>query len=332
MKTISNLSFPTLSNPLVLKYFVAGTQPNDKVKVPSYPEPVPFVELLIDQSNEDLNAILATGYGRDNEDLNLKRIENGVDLDYLRDRDDPYYHSLLVNAGYFLEHFKSHSDPRVRRLVAHQDPAWDTSQDPVYAVRHAHKRFEGLEQMPLHLGNQLYIASKTATAYRLCNIAYPLPLASQPWLVTYLRGMTAKGRNGWWAQQSDVWLFTRPDQTDVDFSTFVHYNVLPSHPSFGRSETFVLYSDQSAWQDNHRQPAIATLPLGRPHILEIPPFAGDLEILVDNPDEASVILVIKRVRTGHRLHADLSPEDVEYLTYHFRFILANKIDHSTKVK
>lgn len=329
MKTISNLSFPTLSNSLVLKYLVAGTQPNDKVKVPPYPEPVPFVELILGQSDEDLKAILSTGYGRDHETLNLKRIEYGVDLDYLRNQDDPYYHSLLVDAGYFLEHFKSHSDPRIRRLVAHQDPTWDTSQDPVYAVRHAHKRFEGLEQMPLHLGDQLYIAGKTATAYRLCNIAYPLPLASQPWLVTYLRGMTAKGRNGWWAQQSDVWLFTRPDQTEVDFSTFTHYNVLPT---FGREETFVFYSDQSALEDNHRHPHIATLPLGRPHVLEIPPFAGDLEILVDDTHKASAILVIKRVRTGHRLHADLSPEDVEYLTYHFRFILANKIDHSTKVR
>ena len=329
MKTISNLSFPTLSNPLVLKYLVAGTQPTDKVKVPSYPEPIPFVKLLLDQSDEDLKAVLATGYGRDHETLNLARIEYGVDLDYLRNQDDPYYHSLLVDAGYFLEHFKSHSDPRIRRLVARQDSTWDTSQDPVYAVRHARKRFEGLEQMPLHLGDQLYIASKTATAYRLCNIACPLSLAPQPWLVTYLRGTTAKGRNGWWAQQSDVWLFTRPDQTDMDFSTFVHYNVLPT---FGREETFVLYSDESAWQDNHRQPAIATLPLGRPHVLEIPPFTGDLEILVDNPDEARAILVIKRVRTGHRLHADLSPEDVEYLTYHFRFILANKIGNSTKVR
>lgn len=328
MKTISNLSFPTLSNPLVLKYLVAGTQPNDKVKVPPYPEPIPFAELILVQSMDDIKAILATGYGRDREDLNLKRIEYSVDLDYLRDQDDPYYHSLLVDAGYFLEHFKSHSDPRIRRLVARQDSTWDTSQDPVYAVRHAHQRFEGLEQMSLHLGDQLYIASKTATAYRLYNIACPLPLASQPWLVTYLRGMTAKGRNGWWAQQSDVWLFTRPDQTDVDFSTFVHYNVLPT---FGREETFVFYSDESAWQDNHRQPAIATLPLGRPHVLEIPPFTGDLEILVDATHKANAILVIKRVRTGHRLHADLSPEDVEYLTYHFRFILANKIGNSKKV-
>lgn len=320
MKTISNLSFPTLFNSLVLKYLVAGTQPNDKVTVADYPEPIPFVKLLLDQSDEDLKAVLATGYGRDREDLNLKRIEYGVDLDYLRDQDDPYYHSLLVDAGYFLEHFKSHSDPRVRRLVARQDPAWDTSQDPVYAVRHAHKRFEGLEQMPLHLGDQLYIASKTATAHRPLNLVHPLPLSSQPWLVTYLRGMEMKERSGWWVTQSDVWLFTRPDQTEVDFSTFVHSNVLPT---FGREETFVLYSDESAWQDNHRQPAIATLPLGRPHVLEIPPFAGDLEILVDDTHKANAILVIKRVRTGHRLHADLSPEDVEYLTYHFRFILAN---------
>lgn len=329
LKTISNLSFPTLSNPLVLKYLVAGTQPTDKVTASPYPEPVPFVELILNQSMDDIKAVLATGYGRDREDLNLKRIEYGVDLDYLRDQDDPYYHALLVDAGYFLEHFKSHSDPRIRRLVAHQDPAWDTSQDPVYAVRHARKRFEGLEQMPLHLGDQLYIAGKTATAYRPLNLVNSLSLAPQPWLVTYLRGTTAKGRNGWWAQQSDVWLFTRPDQTDVDFSTFVHYNVLPT---FGREETFVLYSDQSALEDNHRHPYIATLPLGRPHVLEIPPFAGDLEILVDDTHKANAILVIKRVRTGHRLHADLSPEDVEYLTYHFRFILTSKINHSTKVR
>ena len=324
MKTVSNLSFPTLSNSLVLKYLVAGTQPNDKVKVPPSPEPIPFAELILDQSMDDIKAILATGYGRDREDLNLKRIEYGVDLDYLRDQDDPYYHSLLVDAGYFLEHFKSHSDPRVRRLVAHQDPTWDTSQDPVYAVRYAHKRFEGLEQMPLHLGDQLYIASKTATAYRPLNLVNPLSLSPQPWLVTYLQGMVMKERSGWWVTQSDVWLFVTPDQTEVDFSTLTHYNIVPSHPSFGRSETFVLYSDQSKLEDNHRQPAIATLPLGRPHVLEIPPFTGDLEILVDNPDKASVILVIKRVRTGHRLHADLSSEDVEYLTYHFRFILTNK--------
>lgn len=326
MKTISNLSFPTLSNPLVLKYLVAGTQPTDKVTATPDSQPVPFVELILNQSDEDLNAILATGYGRDNEDLNLKRIENGVDLDYLRDQDDPYYHSLLVDKGHFLEHFKSHSDPRVRRLVAHQDSTWDTSQDPVYAVRHAHSRFEGLEQMPLHLGDQLYIASKTATAHRPLNLVNPLPLSSQPWLVTYLGGMTAKNRNGWWATQSDVWLFTALDPTEVDFSTLVHYDILPSRPSFGRSETFVLYSDQSALEDNHRHPHIATLPLGRPHVLEIPPFAGDLEILVDDTNKASTILVIKRVRTGHRLYADLSPEDVEYLTYHFRFILTNKID------
>ena len=326
---MSNLSFPTLSNSLVLKYLVAGTQPNDKVTASPYPEPVPFVELLIDQSDEDLKAVLATGYGRDHETLNLARIEYGVDLDYLRDQDDPYYHSLLADAGYFLEHFKSHSDPRVRRLVARQDPAWDTSQDPVYAVRHAHKRFEGLEQMPIHLGDQLYIASKTATAHRPLNLVHPLPLSPQPWLVTYLRGMAMKERSGWWVTQSDVWLFTRPDQTEVDFSTFVHSNVLPT---FGREETFVLYSDQSKLEDNHRHPYIATLPLGRPHVLEIPPFAGDLEILVNDTHKASAILVIKRVRTGHRLHADLSPEDVEYLTYHFRFILANKIDHSTKVR
>ena len=325
MKTISNLSFPTLSNSLVLKYFVAGTQPNDKVTASPDSQPVPFVELLINQSDEDLKAVLATGYGRDNETLNLARIEYGVDLDYLRDQDDPYYHSLLVDAGYFLEHFKSHADPRVRRLVAHHDPTWDTSQDPVYAVRHAHKRFEGLEQMPLHLGDQLYIASKTATAYRPLNLVNPLPLSPQPWLVTYLRGMTAKDRNGWWTAQSDVWLFTALDQTEVDFSTFTHYNILPSRPSFGRSETFVFYSDQSALEDNHRHPHIATLPLGRPHVLELPPFTGDLEILVDDANKARAILVIKRVRTGHRLHADLSPEDMEYLTYHFRFILANKI-------
>lgn len=328
MKTISNLSFPTLSNPLVLKYLVAGTQPNDKVTASPYPEPVPFVKLLLDQSMDDIKAILATGYGRDHETLNLKRIEYGVDLDYLRDQDDPYHHSLLVDAGYFLEHFKSHSDPRIRRLVARQDPAWDTSQDPVYAVRHAHQRFEGLEQMPLHLGDQLYIASKTATAYRPLNLVNSLSLAPQPWLVTYLRGMEMKERSSWWVTQSDVWLFTRPDQTEVDFSTFVHSNVLPT---FGREETFVFYSDESAWQDNHRQPAIATLPLGRPHVLEIPPFTGDLEILVDDTHKANAILVIKRVRTGHRLHADLSPEDVEYLTYHFRFILANKIGNSKKV-
>lgn len=331
MKTISNLSFPTLSNSLVLKYLVAGTQPNDKVTVADYPEPIPFVKLLLDQSDEDLKAVLATGYGRDREDLNLKRIEYGVDLDYLRNQDDPYYHSLLVDAGYFLEHFKSHYDPRIRRLVAHQDPTWDNSQDPVYAVRHAHKRFEGLEQMPLHLGDQLYIASKTATAYRPLNLVNPLSLAPQPWLVTYLRGTAMKERSGWWVTQSDVWLFTALDQAEIDFSTFTHYNILPSHPSFGRSETFVLYSDQSALEDNHRHPHIATLPLGRPHVLEIPPFAGDLEILVDDTNEASAILVIKRVRTGHRLHADLSPEDVEYLTYHFRFILANKIGNSKKV-
>lgn len=325
LKTISNLSFPTLSNPLVLKYLVAGTQPTDKVTASPYPEPVPFVELILDQSMDDIKAVLATGYGRDREDLNLKRIEYGVDLDYLRDQDDPYYHALLVDAGYFLEHFKSHSDPRIRRLVAHQDPTWDTSQDPVYAVRHAHKRFEGLEQMPLHLGDQLYIASKTATAYRPLNLVHPLPLSPQPWLVTYLRGMTAKDRNGWWTSQSDVWLFTALDQAEIDFSTFTHYNILPSHPSFERSETFVLYSDQSALEDNHRHPHIATLPLGRPHVLEIPPFAGDLEILVDDTHKASAILVIKRVRTGHRLHANLSPEDVEYLNYHFRFILDNKL-------
>ncbi len=325
MKTISNLSFPTLSNSLVLKYLVAGTQPNDKVTVADYPEPIPFVNLLLDQSDEDLKAILATGYGRDNVDLNLKRIEKGVDLDYLRDQDDPYYHSLLTNEGHFLEHFKSHSDPRVRRLVARQDPTWDTSRDPVYAVRHAHKRFEGLEQMPLHLGDQLYIASKTETAYRLLNLASPLPLASQPWLVTYLRGMSAKDRNGWWTTQGDIWLLTAPDQTAIDFSTFTHYDVFPSRPGFGRSETFVLYSEESAWEDNHRQPAISVLPLGRPHVLELPPFTGDLEILVDNQGKASAILIIQRVRTGHRLHANLSPEDVEYLNYHFRFVLNNKL-------
>ena len=325
MKTISNLSFPTLSNSLVLKYLVAGTQPTDKVTASPDSQPVPFAELILDQSMDDIKAILATGYGRDHEALNLARIEYSVDLDYLRDQDDPYYHSLLANEGHFLEHFKSHSDPRVRRLVAHHDPTWDTSQDPVYAVRHAHKRFEGLEQMPLHLGDQLYIAGRTATAHRPLNLVHPLPLSPQPWLVTYLRGMEAKDRNGWWVTQSDVWLFTALDQTEIDFSTLTHYNILPSHPSFGQSETFVFYSDQSALEDNHRHPHIATLPLGRPHVLEIPPFTGDLEILVDNPDKASVILVIKRVRTGHRLHADLSPEDVEYLTYHFRFILANKL-------
>lgn len=325
MKTISNLSFPTLSNPLVLKYLVAGMQPNDKVKVPPYPEPIPFVELLIDQSDEELDAILATGYGRDNEDLNLKRIEKGVDLDYLRDQDDPYYHLLLANKGHFLEHFKSHLDPRVRRLVAHQDPTWDTSQDPVYAVRHADKLFKWVEQMPLHLGDQLYIASKTATAYRPLNLVNPLSLSPQPWLVTYLQGSMVKRQNGWCVPQSDVWLCTTPNQTEVDFSTLAHYNILPSHLSFGRSETFVLYSDQSTLEDNHRHPHIATLPLGRPRVLEIPPFTGDLEILVDNQDKASVILVIKRVRTGHRLHADLSPEDVAYLTRCFKPILANKV-------
>ena len=325
MKTISNLSVPNLSNPVILKYLVAGTRPNDKVKVPPYPEPIPFVKLLLDQSDEDLKVILATGYGRDNEDLNLKRIEKGVDLDYLRDQDDPYYHSLLVDAGYFLEPFKSHSDPRVRRLVAHHDPTWDTSRDPVYAIRHAHKRFEGLEQMPLYLNNQLYLASKTGTAYRPLNLVNPLALSAQPWLVTYLRGMTMRARNGWWTTQGDIWLLTAPDQTAIDFSTFTHYNIFPSHPGFGRSETFVLYSDQSALEDNHRHPHIATLPLGRPHVLELPPFTGDLEILVDDTNEASAILIIQRVRTGHRLRADLSPEDVEYLNYHFRFILDNKL-------
>ena len=325
MRTIVNHSFPNLSNPMILKHLVAGTQPNDKVTVADYPEPIPFVELLLDQSDEDLKAVLATGYGRDNVDLNLKRIEKGVDLDYLRDQDDPYYHSLLANEGHFLEHFKSHSDPRVRRLVARQDLAWDTSQDPVYAVRHAHKRFEGLEQMPLYLGDQLYIAGKTGTAYRLLNLVNPLPLSPQPWLVTYLRGMTAKDRNGWWATQSDVWLFTALDQTAIDFSTFTHYDILPSHSGFGRSEAFVLYSEESAWEDNHRQPTISVLPLGRPHVLELPPFTGDLEILVDDANKASVILIVQRVRTGHRLHANLSPEDVEYLNYHFRFILNNKL-------
>lgn len=325
MRTIVNHSFPTLSNSLVLKYLVAGTQPNDKVTASPYPEPIPFVKLLLDQSDEDLKAILSTGYGRDNEDLNLKRIKNGVDLDYLRDQDDPYYHALLVDAGHFLEHFKSHSDPRIRRLVAHQDPTWDTSRDPVYAVRHADKLFKWVEQMPLHLGDQLYIASKTATAYRPLNLVNPLSLSPQPWLVTYLRGGTVKRQNGWCIAQSDVWLFITPNQTEVDFSTLTHYNILPSHQSFGRSETFVLYSDQSTLEDNHQHPHIATLPLGRPHVLEIPPFTGDLEILVDNQDKASVILVIKRVRTGHRLHADLSPEDVAYLTQYFKTILANKV-------
>ena len=74
MRTIVNHSFPTLSNSLVLKYLVAGTQPDDKVTA-SYPEPIPFVKLLLDQSDEDLKAILATGYGRDHESLNLARIE-----------------------------------------------------------------------------------------------------------------------------------------------------------------------------------------------------------------------------------------------------------------
>ena len=324
MRTIVNHSFPTLSNSLVLKYLVAGTQPNDKVTASPYPEPIPFVKLLLDQSDEDLKAILATGYGRDNEDLNLKRIKNGVDLDYLRDQDDPYYHALLANEGHFLEHFKSHSDPRVRYLVAHQDPVWDTSKDPVYAVRHVRTRFKWLEQMPLHLGNQLYIASKTGTAYRLLNLASPLPLASQPWLVTYVRGGTVKQRDGWCTTQSDIWLLTAPDQTAIDFSTFTHYNILSSHSGFGRSEAFVLYSEEAAWEDNHRQPAISVLPLGRPHVLELPPFTGDLEILVDDANKASAILIIQRIGTGHRLHANLSPEDVEYLNYHFRFILGNK--------
>ena len=325
MKTISNLSVPNLSDPVILKYLVAGIQPNDKVTVATYPQPIPFVELLLDQSDEDLNTVLATGYGRDNETLNLKRIEKGVDLDYLRDQDDPYYHLLLANEGHFLEHFKSHSDPRVRRLVAHQDLAWDASQDPVYAVRHTRKRFEGLEQMPLHLGDQLYIAGKTETAYRPLNLVNPLPLSLQPWLVTYLRGMTMQARNGWWATQGDIWLLTAPDQTAIDFSTFTHYDIFPSHSGFGRSEAFVLYSEESAWEDNHRQPAISVLPLGRPHVLELPPFTGDLEILVDDANKASAILIIQRVRTGHRLHANLSPEDVEYLNYHFRFILGNKL-------
>lgn len=325
MRTIVNHSFPTLFNSLVLKYLVAGTQPNDKVTVADYPEPIPFVKLLLDQSDEDLKAILATGYGRDNETLNLKRIEKGVDLNYLRDQDDPYYHLLLANEGHFLEHFKSHSDPRVRRLVAYYDLTWDTSQDPVYAVRHARKRFEGLEQMPLYLNNQLYIAGKTETAYRLLNLVNPLSLSTQPWLVTYVRGGTVKQRNGWWTTQSDIWLLTAPDQTAIDFSTFTHYDIFPSHSGFGRSEAFVLYSEESAWEDNHRQPAISVLPLGRPHVLELPPFTGDLEILVDNQDKASAILIIQRVRTGHRLHANLSPEDVDYLNYHFRFILGNKL-------
>ena len=324
MKTISNLSVPNLSDPVILKYLVAGTRPNDKVTVSAYPQPIPFVKLLLDQSDEDLNTVLATGYGRDNEDLNLKRIEMGVDLDYLRDQDDPYYHSLLVNKGYFLEHFKSHSDPRVRRLVARQDLTWDTGQDPVYAIRHTRKQFEWLEQMPLHLGNQLYIAGKTETAYRPLNLVNPLSLSLQPWLVTYLRGMTMQARNGWWTTQGDIWLLTAPDQTAIDFSTFTHYDIFPSHSGFGRSEAFVLYSEESAWEDNHRQPAISVLPLGRPHVLELPPFTGDLEILVDDANKASAILIIQRVRTGHRLHADLSPEDVEYLNYHFRFILNNK--------
>lgn len=325
MKTISNLSVPNLSNPLVLKYFVAGTQPNDKVTATDYPNPVPFVELLLDQSDEELIAVLTTGYGREHETLNLKRIEYGVDLDYLRDQDDPYYHSLLVDAGYFLEHFKSHSDPRIRRQVARQDSTWDASQDPVYAVRHARKRFEGLEQMPLYLNNQLYIAGKTETAYRPLNLVNPLSLSTQPWLVTYLRGMTMRARNGWWTTQGDIWLLTAPDQTTIDFSTFTHYDIVPSHSGFGRSEAFVLYSEESAWEDNHRQPAISVLPLGRPHVLELPPFTGDLEILVDNQDKASAVLIIQRIRTGHRLHASLSPEDVEYLNHHFRFILGNKL-------
>ena len=325
MKTISNLSVPNLSDPVILKYLVAGTQPTDKVTVSAYPEPILFVKLLLDQSDGDLNAILATGYGRDNEDLNLKRIEYGVDLDYLRDQDNPYYHLLLANEGHFLEHFKSHLDPRVRRLVAHQDLAWDASQDPVYAVRHARKRFEGLEQMPLHLGDQLYIAGKTETAYRPLNLVNPLSLSLQPWLVTYLRGMTMQARNGWWTTQSDIWLLTAPDKTAIDFSTFTHYDIFPSYSGFGRSEAFVLYSEESAWEDNHRQPAISVLPLGRPHVLELPPFTGDLEILVDDTNKASAILIIQRVRTGHRLHANLSPEDVDYLNYHFRLILNNKL-------
>lgn len=324
MKTISNLSVPNLSNPVILKYLIAGTRPNDKVTVSAYPQPIPFVELLLDQSDEDLKAILATGYGRDNETLNLKRIEKGVDLDYLRDQDDPYYHLLLANEGHFLEHFKSHSDPRVRRLVARQDLAWDTSRDPVYAIRHAHKQSEWLEQMPLHLGDQLYIAGKTETAYRPLNLVNPLSLSLQPWLVTYLRGMTMQARNGWWTTQGDIWLLTAPDQTAIDFSTFTHYDIFPSHSGFGRSEAFVLYSEESAWEDNHRQPAISVLPLGRPHVLELPPFTGDLEILVDDANKASAILIIQRIRTGHRLHANLSPEDVEYLAHHFRFILGNK--------
>lgn len=325
MKIISNLSVPTLSNSLVLKYLVAGTQPNDKVKVPPYPEPIPFAELLINQSDEDLNAVLATGYGRDNEDLNLKRIEYGVDLDYLRDQDDPYYHALLVDAGYFLEHFKSHSDPRIRRLVAHHDPTWDTSQDPVYAVRNVR---ESVEQMTLHLGNQLHVAGRAEATYRPLTLTHPLPLAHPSWLVTYLQGAVVRPFYGQLTVRDDVWLLTAPNQAEVDFSTFTHYAVMPSHQSSLMRESFVLYSDQATWKDSHRHPHIAALPIGRPHVLEIPHFVGDLEILVDDTNKASTILLVRREQAGHhRLHADLSPEDVEYLTQRFQPILANKLAH-----
>jgi hypothetical protein len=310
MRQLNAPPFPILTNSQVCKQLIAGAQPHDFVTdlFTGKVEPVPFVHNLLHLSDQDLMAVLETGYGRGEHNLDQFRLKHDIELDYLRDHPNAFYRQALASKGYFLEHFKQDSDPRVRRQVALNDPDWDTQGDPSYMVREPHS---SVEQIPVKLGNVLhasYIHTYQPFSSLQATSSISLVKSTEPWTLTYF----PTGH----VTYPECWLLTAPGVKTIDLTGFTHHDIIGALDKY----PLVWYSDPD--QRDQHYPYFATSPIPFTHsdTFETPMVEGEWEILVapvdgkrDGPVQA--VLLIPRQQGGpHRLCPGLVPVEVPVLT------------------
>ena len=310
MRQLNTSPFPFLTNSRVRKQLIAGAQPNDLVTdlFTGKLEPVPFIHNLMYLSDQDLTVVLETGYGRGNHNLDQFRLKHHIELDYLRDHPNPFYRMSLAQLGYFLEHFKQDSDPRVRRQVALQDPSWDNHNDPSYMVRHPNS---SVEQIPIQLGNVLHAGYiQTYLPFSSWQATSPIPLveSTEPWTLTYF----PTGR----ASYPECWLLTAPGLKQLDLTGFTHHDIIGAfdkHP-------LVWYSDPNQRDQHHPYFSTSPIPFSGPTTFETPMVEGEWEILVDPVGgridaPAQAVLLIPRQQGGpHRLCPGLVLVEVPILS------------------
>lgn len=310
MRQLNASPFPILTNSQVCKQLIAGAQPHDLVTdlFTGKVGPVPFIHNLVHLSDQDLTAILETGYGRGEHNLDQFRLKHYIELDYLRDHPNPFYRMSLAQKGYFLEHFKRDPDPRVRRQVALQDPTWDTQNDPSYMVREPHS---SVEQIPIQLGNVLHASYiQTYQPFSSWQATSPIPLvkSTEPWTLTYFPTERAT--------YPECWLLTAPGLKQLDLTGFTHHDMVGVFDK----NPLVWYSDPTERDRHYPHFSTSPIPFSGPTTFETPMVEGEWEILVDPVggkigDPVQAVLLIPRQQGGpHRLCPGLVPVEVPILT------------------